>query len=80
MVRWRWVGSNFCFQNDLDELPYSKATYTHVEFKRDVLAHLQKKFDSSVKPGNKAVEVEASGRRARKSNGCVYFRTTANYL
>jgi hypothetical protein len=39
----------------------SKGTYTHVEFKRDVLAHLQKKFDSSVKPGNKAVEVEASG-------------------
>lgn len=71
MVRWRWVGSTFVFRMiwmnclKIKETcgAYSKATYTHVEFKRDVLAHLQKKFDSSVKPGNKAVEVEASGSR-----------------
>lgn len=60
---------------------YSKATYTHVEFKRDVLAHLQKKFDSSVKPGNKAVEVEASGSpRSADVLVAIQFRSYHRFI
>jgi hypothetical protein len=64
---------NTCFQKDLEQLSqiqkdafsaaHSDATYTHVEFKRDVLVHLQNKFGTSVKPGNKAVKIQQSGSR-----------------
>lgn len=89
MVRWRWVGSTFVFRMiwmnclKIKETcgAYSKATYTHVEFKRDVLAHLQKKFDSSVKPGNKAVEVEASGsRRSADVLVAIQFRSYHRFI
>jgi hypothetical protein len=74
-----------CFQNDLESLPqpqkdafnaaYPDATYTHVQFKKDVLSHLQATFDAAVKPGNKAVKIEASGsRRSADVLICVQFR------
>jgi hypothetical protein len=62
-----------CFRKDLEELPddqrdafndaHSDATYTDADFKRDVLSHLQAKFGAAVKPGNKAVKIEANGSR-----------------
>lgn len=62
-----------CFQHDLNGLPqdqkdafraaHSDATYTHTDFKRDVLSQLQAKFSAHVKPGDKAVKIAADGSR-----------------
>jgi hypothetical protein len=62
-----------CFQHDLKELPqaqkdafkaaHSDATYTHVDFKRDVLSQLGKQFGTDVKPGTKAVKIMANNNR-----------------
>lgn len=53
----------------------SAATYTLDDFKRDVLAHLTKKFGTSVKPGNKAIFIRASGsRRDADVVVCAQFR------
>ena len=62
-----------CFFSDLDSLSdeekaahkqaFSDATYTHVDFKRDVLSVLTGQYGSAVKAGDKAIEIDASGSR-----------------
>lgn len=62
-----------CFQHDLEALPdddkaafkaaHSDATYTHREFKRDVLATLVSVFGAFVTSGPKAIAIEANGNR-----------------
>lgn len=69
-----------CFHSDLDSLSedeksaykqaFSDATYTHADFKRDVLSVLQGQYDSAVKAGDKAIAIDASGSR-RKSDVIV---------
>ena len=69
-----------CFFSDLDDLPeedtaahklaFSDATYTHVDFKRDVLAVLTAQYGSAVKAGDKAIAIDANGSR-RKSDVIV---------
>jgi len=64
---------NDCFQHDLSSLPeaqkqlfhesYSNASYTHADFKRDVLAVLTGAFSRDVKPGDKAIKIAANGGR-----------------
>jgi hypothetical protein len=66
---------NDCFQSDLSELTpddktawtnaHSDATYTHVEFKRDVLSVLEEEFGDDVAPGDKAIMVEATDNRRK---------------
>jgi len=66
---------NDCFRHDLKELPdeqkaafkaaHSDATYSHTEFKRDVLSVLQGKYGGDVALGNKAINVAASGSRRK---------------
>lgn len=61
------------FYHDLESLPqdqkdafkaaHSDATYGYDDFKRDVLAQLQAKFGAAIKPGQKAVKIEAHGNR-----------------
>ena len=46
------------------------ATYTHADFKRDVLSVLKKQYSSAVKAGDKAIAINASGSR-RKSDVIV---------
>lgn len=74
-----------CFQSDLSELTeeekaahkaaHSDATYTHVDFKRDVKSVLTTQYGSAVKPGDKAVTIDASGSR-RKADviAAIQFR------
>jgi hypothetical protein len=69
-----------CFFSDLDSLSdeekaahkqaFSDATYTHVDFKRDVLSVLTGQYGSAVKAGDKAIAIDASGSR-RKSDVIV---------
>jgi hypothetical protein len=64
-----------CIQSDLTALSqadkdaynnaYLNATYTHVDFKRDVLAVLTNKYKSDVKSGDKAIAIAASGNRRK---------------
>lgn len=64
-----------CFFSDLDSLSeeekqahkqaFSDATYTHVDFKRDVLSVLTAQFGSAVKSGDKAIAIDASGSRRK---------------
>ena len=66
-----------CFFSDVDELSedekvahkqaFSDATYTHVDFKRDVLSVLTTQYGSAVKAGDKAIAIDANGSR-RKSD------------
>lgn len=68
---------NDCFQHDLSQLPtdqqeafkvaHNDATYTHDNFKTDVLSVLTKKYGKDVISGEKAVAIAASGNR-RKSD------------
>lgn len=61
------------FYHDLERLPqdqqaafkaaHSDATYMYGDFKRDVLAQLQRKFGAAAKPGDKAVKIAANGAR-----------------
>lgn len=61
------------FYHDLESLPqdqkdafkaaHSDATYTYGHFKKDVLEHLQAQFGAAIKPGEKAVKIEAHGNR-----------------
>jgi hypothetical protein len=39
------------------------ATYSYADYKSDVLAALEKKFGTDVKPGNRAVKIKANGAR-----------------
>lgn len=66
-----------CFQSDLSELTESEkaaykstfrdATYTHSDFKKDVLSVLTNQYGKSVVPGSKAITIDANGSR-RKSD------------
>lgn len=69
-----------CFHRDLSRLSedeksaydrtFRNATYTHTNFKRDVLTLLQGQYGSAVKAGGKAITIDASGSR-RKSDVIV---------
>lgn len=69
-----------CFLSDLESLSddeksayqkaFSDATYTHTDFKRDVLSVLEDQYGSAVKTGDKAIAIDASGSR-RKSDVIV---------
>lgn len=83
-----------CFQSDLSKLTeegkaaykaaFADATYTHVDFKRDVLATLKTQYGSAVKAGDKAIVIDASGAR-RKADVIVaiqyrrYFKLRSTY-
>lgn len=64
-----------CWQSDLDDIPQNQkdaynrafvaATYTHLEFKRDVTKVLSEKYGSDVKPGSKAIAIAANGTRRK---------------
>jgi hypothetical protein len=64
-----------CFQSDLTELPeeektayksaFRDATYTHVDFKRDVLSVLTRQYGSAVTAGDKAIAIDANGSRRK---------------
>jgi hypothetical protein len=64
---------NDCWQSDLSSLSeeqknayknaYPNATYTHVDFKRDVLRVLTDQYGGDVKVGDKAILIAASGNR-----------------
>ncbi|WP_417910601.1 nucleotidyltransferase [Candidatus Electronema sp. PJ] len=65
-----------CFQSDLSTLTeeekaayksaFSDATYTHVDFKRDVLSVLTEQYGAAaVKAGDKAIAIDASGSRRK---------------
>ena len=69
-----------CFHSDLESLSddeksvykqaFSDATYTHADFKRDVLSVLEGQYGLAVKAGDKAIAIDASGSR-RKSDVIV---------
>jgi len=69
-----------CFHSDLESLSddeksaykqaFSDATYTHTDFKQDVLSVLEDQYGSAVKTGDKAIAIDASGSR-RKSDVIV---------
>jgi hypothetical protein len=64
-----------CFQSDLTELTedekaaykssFSDATYTHVDFKQDVLSVLIKQYGGAVTAGAKAIAIDANGSRRK---------------
>lgn len=66
---------NDCFQHDLSLLPteqqdafketHSNATYTHVNFKEDVLDVLLVRYGSDVGAGEKAIALAANGSRRK---------------
>lgn len=69
-----------CFHSDLESLSedeksaykeaFSDATYTHADFKRDVLSVLEGQYGSAVTAGDKAIAIDAAGSR-RKSDVIV---------
>lgn len=66
-----------CFHHDLSDLPptqqeafkssHTDATYTHIDFKNDVLSVLSRSFGLDVDSGEKAIAIAANGNR-RKSD------------
>lgn len=68
---------NDCFRSDLSQLSeeekqqyneyFNDATYTHSDFKRDVLKVLSDAYGGDVKSGGKAIAINANGNR-RKSD------------
>lgn len=80
-----------CFRHDLSILPdaqkeafnssHSNATYTHVDFKADVLSVLTKKYNNDVHAGEKAIAIAANGNR-RKSDviSAVQYRRYHKFL
>jgi hypothetical protein len=64
-----------CFQSDLTGLTeeekiayksaFRDATYSHVDFKRDVMSVLKYYYGDSVKAGNKAITIAANGSRRK---------------
>lgn len=69
-----------CFHSDLESLTedekaaykqaFNNATYTHADFKRDVLSVLTTQCGSAVKAGDKAISIDTNGSR-RKSDVIV---------
>ena len=63
---------------------FSDATYTHVDFKRDVLSTLKKQYGSAVNAGDKAIAIESNDAR-RKADVIVaiqyrrYFKFRSTY-
>jgi hypothetical protein len=82
---------NDCFFHDLGNLPedqkeafkaaHSSATYTHVNFKNDVLIVLEKKYGADVISGDKAISIAANGGR-RKADviAAVEYRRYHKFL
>ena len=82
---------NDCFQHDLSTLSenqkdafkssHSDATYTHLNFKADVLNVLTDKFGADVDPGKKAVAIAANGNR-RKADviAAIQYRRYHKFL
>lgn len=80
-----------CFQHDLSQLPteqqdafkttHSDATYTHKDFKSDVLRVLSSKYGKDVDSGKKAIAIAASGNR-RKSDviAAIQYRRYHKFL
>ncbi|MGN8064308.1 nucleotidyltransferase domain-containing protein [Ralstonia sp. 22111] len=74
-----------CFQSDLTNLTdeekaaykstFHDATYTHVDFKRDVLSVLSQQYGDAVTAGDKAIAIDANGSR-RKADviAAIQFR------
>jgi hypothetical protein len=66
---------NDCFQHDLSPLPteqkeafknsHSDATYTHIDFKADVLSVLSGQYGDNVDAGEKAIAIAAYGNRRK---------------
>lgn len=66
---------NDCFQHDLSSLSdpeksvfktsHSDATYTHVEFKRDVVSVLNDAYGDDVEVGDKAIAIAGHGNRRK---------------
>ncbi len=64
-----------CFQSDLNQLTegekaayktaFSDATYSHVDFKKDVLSVLTKHYGDAVTAGDKAIAIDANGSRRK---------------
>ena len=77
------VKLNSCIKSDLSKLDDSEkaayksafrdATYTHVDFKRDVLSVLINQYGNSVTSGSKAITIDANGSR-RKSDVIVAIK------
>jgi len=85
------INLNDCFRHDLNELPsgqkdafnaaHSDVTYTHVDFKRDVLSVLEAKYGDDVDPGDKAINIAANGSR-RKADviAAIQYRRYHKFL
>lgn len=66
---------NNCFQRDLSKMPQAQqdafkashkdATYTHVDFKSDVLSVLSNTYGGNVVSGEKAIAISPSGNRRK---------------
>lgn len=81
-----------CFQHDLSELPTEQqeafkeahpkaATYTHVNFKTDVLSVLSAQYGSDVVTGEKAIVIAANGnRRNTDVIAAIQFRRYHKFL
>lgn len=79
---------NDCFRSDLSSLTqeekdryqeaFNDATYTHTDFKRDVLNVLNNTYGSDVKKGANAITINASGGR-RKSDVIVAIQYRRYY-
>ncbi len=79
-----------CFQSDLTQLTedekaayksaFRDATYTHVDFKQDVLSVLTNQYGDTVTAGDKAIAINANGSR-RKADVIVaiQFRRYFNF-
>jgi len=82
---------NDCFQHDLSPLPteqqeafkksHSDATYTHTNFRADVLSVLSGQYGSDVDEGEKAIAIAAYGNR-RKADviAAIQFRRYHKFL
>lgn len=80
-----------CFQHDLSLLPaeqqkafttsHGAATYTHEDFKADVLAVLSSEYGNDVDSGEKAITIAAAGNR-RKSDviAAIKYRRYHKFL
>jgi hypothetical protein len=79
-----------CFQSDLTSLSeaekdlykstVSNATYTHVDFKKDVLAVLQKQYGTAVNSGDKAIAIDAnSSRRKTDVISAIQYRRYSKF-
>jgi hypothetical protein len=80
-----------CFQHDLSQLPaeqqdafensHNDATYTHVDFKADVISVLSTKYGNGIEPGEKAIAIAASGNR-RKADviAAIQYRRYHKFL